>query len=125
VPGSTLSSVAPGVSTGTITVATLLDTDLSRAGTNFSAVVDWGDGSTTSIPASSGNGITSNGNGSFNIRSSHAYLAYGVYVVRVSAADATNSLSDDDNSSITVTNPISLTNPGTQTKTEGTSGALN
>ena len=63
-------------------------------------------------------------NGSFSIPDSHSYLAYGLYTVQVTIQDTINGLSSSASASLSVTNPISLTIPTTQNKTEGNSVSL-
>jgi Putative Ig domain len=90
----------------------------------FSATVDWADGS-AAFTATSGNaGIVDNLDGTFSVVASHTFAAYGQYSVQVAIADSVYSCSVNVTSTATISNPITLSNPGTQNKTEGDSVTL-
>jgi hypothetical protein len=63
--------ISEGQNTGTFTVATFTDGDTSAPLTDFTAVVQWGDGTTSTI--TSANGISGSA-GSFVIQASHTYV---------------------------------------------------
>jgi uncharacterized protein (TIGR03118 family) len=115
-----LSGLVEG-SLNTVTVATINDTDSSNVASDFTATINWGDG-TTSAGVVSGSGST------FTVTGSHAYGDEGSYPVSLTFADnapgtesltltGTGSVSDGD-----VLSPI----PGNLSATEGVtfSGAV-
>ncbi len=59
----------------TFTVAVFTDTDLTQTAKDFTVTVSWGDGTTSTF--TNGAGITSDGNGQFEIAGTHAYLDEG------------------------------------------------
>jgi hypothetical protein len=61
-------------------VATFSDTDTANVAGDFAALIDWGDGQTTT-------GTVSGGNGSFTVAGSHTYAAAGQDTVKVTLAD--------------------------------------
>src|SRR5262249_54540422 len=63
-------SPVEGVGTGNFTVATFTDVKTSEPAGNFTAIVSWGDGTTSNL--TSANGI-SGSNGSFVVQASHTY----------------------------------------------------
>jgi hypothetical protein len=67
-----IAAVGPteGISLGTVTVATFHDADTASPVTDFTAVINWGDGSTTTV---TGSGIVALGGGNFAVRASHTY----------------------------------------------------
>jgi hypothetical protein len=56
------------------TVATFTDASLDHNLNEYTAVVSWGDGTSDTVTAASGN-IVANGDGSFSVHDSHAYVA--------------------------------------------------
>ncbi len=58
-------------------VATFTDTDTSMAASDYTATIDWGDGSNTSA------GTVTGSNGSFKISGSHNYSKTGTYYIKV------------------------------------------
>jgi hypothetical protein len=78
---------AAGVGTGTYTVATFTDLNLSAPLTDFTATITWGDGGTTTLSGSSGGGIVSQGGGVFALLSSHTYNTAGTYTLSVQVLD--------------------------------------
>jgi hypothetical protein len=79
-PGRSLGGVAGGAITAT--VATFGDANPGAAASDFTAAVDWGDGSTPS-----GATVTADG-GQFDVSSSHVYATPGRYAATVSITDA-------------------------------------
>lgn len=71
--GQTFSAVA-GQSTGTLTLATFTDPGGAEATTNYSASINWGDGSATDTSAL----ITYLGNGIFAVTDSHTYATENI-----------------------------------------------
>jgi PKD repeat protein len=65
-----------GASTGTQTLAEFTEADTEHIASDFSALVDWGDDSTS-------NGTIAEAPGSFAVQGSHVYLDPGTYTVSV------------------------------------------
>jgi hypothetical protein len=98
-------------------VATFTDSDTTAAASDFTARIDWGDGTTS-------NGAVTGGSGSFAIAGAHTYAAKGRYPVKVeitgvdrSVASAATQLND---LSTVVTGPVGGTVPATLALTLGT-----
>jgi len=83
--GSAVAATEGQAFTGT--VATFTDPDTSASGGEYTAVIDWGDGT----PASSGN--VSGSGGSFTVSGSHVYADEGTDTVKVTITDADNASS--------------------------------
>jgi hypothetical protein len=88
-------TAAAGVSSR-ILAATFLDYDSSKTACNFTATINWGDGT---APASGT--VVANGSGGFDVVGNHTYSALGVYLVTVQIAD-TNGNFESVSSSATV-----------------------
>ncbi len=73
-------SAVEGNDTGSITVATFTTPDLNSQASDFTAMIDWGDGS-------SDVGTVSGQNGSFTVTDDHVYDKTGSYPVSVIIAD--------------------------------------
>src|SRR5262249_12560643 len=87
-----------GVSTGSIVVATFTDTDLVTPSSDFSATIDWGDG--TGLTAGT---VGVLGAGNFSVSGSHVYSAVGNQTVHVTLTDdAPGTASASGNSTIIV-----------------------
>jgi hypothetical protein len=103
-----------GQGTGTFTVATFTDSKTSEPASNFTAVIQWGDGTTSTV--TSANGI-SGSNGSFVVQSSHTYAeeitSATVVSVRIldssgpsaSSVSSTFTVADGTLSNLTIHNP--------------------
>ena len=65
----------------TVLVATFVDFDNTKTATNFTATINWGDGTATSAGT-----ITANGAG-FNVTGTHTYGAAGTFNVSIQIAD--------------------------------------
>jgi hypothetical protein len=77
------------------TVATFTTSDQLDAAAAYTAVITWGDGSTSS-------GIVSGGNGSFTVSGSHTYAAAGRYAVSVQISNPdTQSATASDTATVT------------------------
>ena len=61
-------------------VATFTDVNTANGAADFTATIDWGDGTR-------GPGVVSGGSGSFTVSGDHTYAEAGFYIVRVSLAD--------------------------------------
>jgi FG-GAP-like repeat len=77
--GATI-SYTPNAPLTNVTVATFSDSYLGQVASDFTAQIDWGDGTVTS-------GTVQGSNGSFSIVGSHTYTAAGEFTVSVSFAD--------------------------------------
>ncbi len=77
-------SAVAGLSTGTFTVATFHDANTAAPATDFTAAIQWGDGSTSTV---SGSGIVARGGGNFAVLSGHTWAAAGTYTLSVQVAD--------------------------------------
>jgi hypothetical protein len=62
-----------------VPVATFTDADPNGTGTDYSAVIDWGDGTSSAGTISAGNGFTVSG--------SHTYASHGTYTTTVTVSD--------------------------------------
>ncbi|HJT33292.1 MAG TPA: DUF4214 domain-containing protein [Pirellulales bacterium] len=87
VADATLSATAVAVSSPEYTafsgkVATFTDADPKGTASDYTATIDWGDGSTTSGT------VAANGSGAFNVTGSHTYAEDGTRSVVVTIVDA-------------------------------------
>jgi hypothetical protein len=111
--GFVISAVA-GSPTGTVTVATFTDPGGAEALSDYSASIDWGDGS----PATAGS-ITGPVSGVFTVTGSHTYAVAGAYKVTVtlthdvSTPTVVNDTANVANATSAVTNVTSTTPDGT------------
>lgn len=65
------------------TVANFTDNDTSQPASNFTATIDWGDGTTTA-------GVVSGSAGSFAVSGTHTYADEGTFAVKVTITDIAN-----------------------------------
>jgi hypothetical protein len=72
-----------GVTSSNLVTATFTDADPGGTASDYSASIDWGDGSTSSGLVSAVSGTTS----TFNVVGSHAYAEAGTYPVKVTIVD--------------------------------------
>jgi PKD repeat protein len=77
-------SAKAGHDTGTFTVATFSDANLSAPVTDFTATVTWGDGSTSTLSSAD---FVSLGGGNFAVLSDHTYTAAGTYTLALLVDD--------------------------------------
>jgi hypothetical protein len=68
----------PHKSTGTVTVASFTDLGGPETADTYQAVIDWGDGSTTTAGT-----VVANSDGSFSVIGSHTYGKKGSYTLQV------------------------------------------
>jgi hypothetical protein len=68
------------------TVASFTDSDANATAGEYSATVDWGDGSPLDTTAT----ITQNADGSFSVNGTHTYAEEGTYTVKVTITDTDN-----------------------------------
>jgi hypothetical protein len=91
------------------------------AASNFSATINWGDGSSSSTGA-----IVANGSGgAFNVQGGHTYAEEGSYDVRVKVTDLTTGATQEVLSTATVADaPLSIAalSPGTNQQFTGVGG---
>jgi PKD repeat protein len=73
-----------GTDTGTFTVATFHDNNLFAPATDFTAVIHWGDGTTSTLTASD---FVSEGNGNFAVLADHLFASSGSYTLSVLVED--------------------------------------
>lgn len=78
--GTTISG-DPGTPINNVTVATFTDTDTAALASDFTAIVDWGDGTSTT-------GTIAGSNGAFTVAGSHTYAAATQDVITVTVVDA-------------------------------------
>jgi hypothetical protein len=69
-----------GQSTGTFTVATFHDNNLVAPTRDFTAVIHWGDGTTSTLTAAD---FVTEGNGNFAVLASHTYGETGALTLSV------------------------------------------
>ncbi len=96
-------SAVEGNDTGSITVATFTTPDQNSQAGDFTATVNWGDG-TTDV------GSVSGANGSFTVTDDHTYAATGSYPVSVAITDSVTGGSATATTTTTVTAaPLTMT----------------
>ena len=90
--------IVDGASTGTIAVARFTDGNSSSAAGDFTATINWGDGTTATT------GTVIGQHGQFEVEGAHTYeVPYGTYTITVS-------INDDDGGTATATD-IAFVNP--------------
>src|SRR5207248_1375381 len=62
------------------TVGTFSDSYLGNVASDFTAIIDWGDGTTTA-------GTVTGGGGTFSVSGTHTYAARGIYAVKAALID--------------------------------------
>ena len=82
-------------------VANFTDSDLVSVAGNFTASIDWGDGSTSS-------GVVSGANGSFTVSGTHTYAVAGALPIAVTLSDTTGTAAAVAASSALVVSPDAL-----------------
>jgi RHS repeat-associated protein len=109
-----------GVPTGSVVVGTLTDANPLALASDFTATVEWGDG--TASPGT----VQANDDGTFAVRGSHTYAATGSYALLVSVQEVDGGASASDFAAVTVvTAPLTLHVLNPAPITEGTnSGSL-
>jgi hypothetical protein len=112
--GVTLSGTETGMVSGTI--ANFTDTNTFNVSTDFTAIISWGDGTTST-------GTVSGGNGAFAVAGSHVYGDEGTFTASVTLTDdGTGTATFTANSTVTIPEADSLTGTGTTfSAPEGTS----
>jgi large repetitive protein len=79
-------ALTPAASTGVLftnsLVAKFTDADTSEPASDFTAVIEWGDGSATSLGT-----VVSTGAGGFSVDGTHAYSRFGTYTTTVNVSD--------------------------------------
>jgi hypothetical protein len=73
-----------GHDTGTFTVATFHDNNLAAPTSDFTAVIHWGDGSSSTLTASD---FVSQGNGNFAVLADHLFASAGTFTLSVTVDD--------------------------------------
>jgi ELWxxDGT repeat protein len=115
-----------GKGTGTFTVATFADRNSAAAATDFTAVVQWGDGSSSTVTSA---GIVALGGGKFAVRAGHTYAESGSFALSVQVRDdggasisgtLTLSVADAALASLSVQNPHATAGQDTGTFTVAT-----
>jgi len=76
-------------------VATFTDNDTSQPASNFTATIDWGDGSTAA-------GVVSGSAGSFTVAGTHRYADEGSFSVGIAVADIANAVNASATGTATV-----------------------
>jgi hypothetical protein len=66
-----------------VSIATFTDGDKSASASEYSAKIDWGDGTTTA-------GTVTGSTGSFNLAGSHTYAEHGSYTLKVTVQEVDN-----------------------------------
>jgi hypothetical protein len=90
------------------TVATLGDPDTAATASEYTATIDWGDGST-----SQGNITGGGGTGSFTVSGSHTYTEEGTYTVVTTITDKDNALNTANATGTAKVTDAALTANGT------------
>jgi probable HAF family extracellular repeat protein len=104
------------LSTGLVQVATFTDPDAKDGATDFSATINWGDGS----PAGTGTIVALQGGG-FAVEGTHTYAQHGSYQVSATINDTADGSTASTTSSATVSNPALNALPLTISAVEGQS----
>ena len=111
--GVTFTGTEPATVSGH--VATFTDPETGATATEYSATIDWGDGSSSP-------GTISGGGGSFTVDGSHTYADEGTYTITVTITDV-----DNPSNSATVTDSATIADApltaGALTLSGGTEGA--
>lgn len=98
-------------------VARFVDSPGDDSASDYSATIDWGDGS------SSAGTVTGSGGGSWQVTASHTYAEEGYFVETVTVHDAASAIVGSDQQAITVADaPLSVP-VGTPTQFTGAAGA--
>jgi hypothetical protein len=114
--GTTITATE-GSTTGTIPIATFTDANPNATASDFTATIDWGDGSTTAgtIVAQSGGG--------FAVDGEHTYADEGKYAVGVSIKDVDGSSASATGTATVADAPLTATGvsiSGTEGSSTGT-----
>jgi hypothetical protein len=112
-------NLTEGTSTGNLTVATFLTNAANPQASQYTATVNWGDGTSSTI-TSAGGGIVSNGGGSFSVIASHTYNEEGTALPFSVTVNGPNSLSDNQSATTGTIADAALT--GTSEVANGTQG---
>ncbi len=105
-----------GVSTGAVQLATFTDGNVSASAGDFTATIDWGDG--TSTPDAT---VVVLGNGHFAVNGAHVYANQGSFTIGVTIADDGGSTASA-NGTATIVDPAPTNAAGTNLSgVEGTS----
>ncbi|MGH7137868.1 MAG: TIGR03118 family protein, partial [Pirellulales bacterium] len=109
--------VSQGLSVDNATLASFIDTGGADASTDYTATIDWGDGTTTAgtIHEVMAGGVASGANGGspmipivggiFFVEGSHTYTAAGDYPFTVTIADTSDTLQTTVTGTVTVAQP--------------------
>ena len=115
-PGTaSVTNSTEGLTASTLT-ATFTDLDTHDVTTDFSGVINWGDGTTTNFT----NSAVTGSNGALTVSGSHTYAEAGSYSATVRLNDVAGSTATDGSNTITVAD-ATLT-AGTATLTGGVEG---
>jgi Bacterial Ig-like domain (group 3)/Calx-beta domain/FG-GAP-like repeat len=102
-------SATEGVA-ATVQVATFIDYDNSKTASNFTASINWGDGT-----APTAGSVTANGSGGFNVTGTHTYATSGTFNVDTEVADSNGNFARTRSTAtvkaVTVTSVSSSVNP--------------
>ncbi|HVC96995.1 MAG TPA: DUF4214 domain-containing protein [Pirellulales bacterium] len=118
VSGTTLSAQVNSALTGTL--ATFTDTGGAEPLADYSATVDWGDGSGTTAGTITG----PDANGVFTITSSHSYTAAGNPAITITVHHDAVTPDATVQDEVTVTGPVNFTSPGGDVTVKGVNGNL-
>lgn len=88
-------NLVEGVDPGSFTLATFTTLDLNSLADDFTATIDYGDGSTDT-------GAISGGNGSFTVTGDHIYAEKGSYAVTITLSNALTGATSTDTTTATV-----------------------
>src|SRR5207302_583069 len=112
--GKTLTATEGAAIPMTTVVAHFTDADPHGTASNYSATVDWKDGSTS-------NGtVVANGSGGFDVQAGHTYVEEGSYPIHVSIADLDGTTASADGS-LSVADATLTASTKTVASTEGAS----
>jgi hypothetical protein len=93
-------------------VASFSDADPGAVAGDFSATINWGDGTTTTATAANG-GIAANGFGAFSILGTHTYSQANSYAIHITVTDAggSSAVATSTAAVASVTSQIALAGP--------------
>ncbi len=111
--GTTVNATEGTLLSNTV-MATFTDADPSGIASDYSATINWGDGTPPSLGT-----IVANGTGGFNVISSHVYAEAGNYTASTHVADSGGSTTDVNTSVAVADAPLSASGT-TINATEGT-----
>ena len=94
-------SATEGTALTNVAVADFTDNESNAVAGDFTALVNWGDGTSPTSAT-----IQSDGNGGFNVIGSHTYTNQGVYTMTITVSDSNNDSAQTTASSVVADAPL-------------------